>query len=63
MGPELILENGNRKIEIYNKNLHFTIEHFENGLWRQVKTANSLEEAKLIAERYVGTPQQTLLNG
>ena len=63
MGPELVLENGNRKTEIYNKNLHFTIEHYEGGLWRQVKIANSLEEAKLIAERYVGTPQQTLLNG
>ena len=62
MRPELILENGNRKVEIYNKNLHYTIELFEDGLWRQAKIANSLQEAKVIAERIIGPTTPTLLN-
>lgn len=62
MKPELIVENGNRTVDIFNRQGHFTIEHYENGIWRMVKTSKTLEEAKLIAERYVGPSTPTLLN-
>jgi hypothetical protein len=62
MRPELILENNNKSVDIYNRHTHFTLECFENGTWRMVKTAKTIEEAKLMAERYVGPSTPTLLN-
>ena len=62
MKPDLIVENGNRVVDIFNRQSHFTIEHYENGEWRMVKTATTLSEAKLIAEQYVGPSTPTLLN-
>ena len=62
MKPDLIVENNNRVADIFNRQTHYTIEHYENGTWRMVKTARTLEEAKLIAERYVGPSTPTLLN-
>jgi hypothetical protein len=62
MKPDFIVENGSRTADIFNRHTHYTIEHYENGTWRMVKTAKTLEEAKLIAERYVGPSQPTLLN-
>jgi hypothetical protein len=61
MKPELIVENGNRTADIFNRHTHYTIEHYENGLWRMVKTAKTLEEAKLMAEHFVGSPEPKLL--
>ena len=62
MRPELVIQNGNKTADIYNRGNHYTIEHYENGTWRMVKTATTIEEAKLIAERFVGPSSPTLLN-
>ena len=61
MKPELVVENGNKTADIFNRGTHYTIEQYENGTWRMVKIANSIEEAKLIAERYVGPSKPTFL--
>lgn len=61
MKPELIVENGNRTADIFNRRTHYTIEHYEGGVWRMVKTATTLQEATLIAEQYVGPKQPTFL--
>jgi hypothetical protein len=61
MRPDFIVENGNKTADIYDRKTHFTIEHYENGTWRMVKTARTLEEAKLMAENYVGPSAPTLL--
>ena len=50
MRPELVIQNGNKTADIYNRGNHYTIEHYENGTWRMVKTARDIEEAKLMAE-------------
>jgi hypothetical protein len=62
MQPDYTVRNNNRTADIYNRGQHYTIEHYENGTWRQVKIARTLEEAKLMAERYVGPSSPTLLN-
>ena len=61
MRPELVVENGNRTADIYNRGTHYTIEHYENGTWRMVKTARDIEEAKLMAEHFVGPVAPTFL--
>ena len=61
MKPELIVENGNRTADIYNRGTHYTIEHYENGTWRMVKTAKDIAEAKLMAEHFVGPSKPTFL--
>ena len=61
MKPELVLQNGSKTADIFNRGMHFTIEHYENGQWRMVKTARTFDEARLIAERYVGPTSPTFL--
>ena len=61
MRPELVIENNNKSVDIYNRQGHYTLEHYDGGIWRMVKTAKTIEEAKLIAERYVGPSSPTLL--
>lgn len=61
MKPDLILENNNRTVDIFNRQTHYTLEHYENGTWRMVKTAKTIEEAKLMAERYIGPSTPTFL--
>jgi hypothetical protein len=61
MRPELVIENGNRTADIYNRGTHYTIEHYENGTWRMVKTAKDIAEAKLMAEHFVGPSKPTFL--
>ena len=62
MRPELVIENGNRSVDIYNRGTHYTMEHYENGTWRMVRTARDLNEAKVMAESFVGPSSPTLLN-
>lgn len=61
MTPNLIVENGSRTVDIFDRQGHFTLEHYENGQWRMVRTARTLNEAKLMAESYVGPSTPTLL--
>ena len=62
MRPELVVQNGNKTVDIFNRGQHYSLEHYEDGIWRSVKIARTIEEAKLIAERFVGPSQPTLLN-
>lgn len=62
MKPELQLRNGNKSVDIYNRGMHYSLEHYEDGLWRMVKIARDINEAKVIAEQYVGGNKPTLLN-
>jgi hypothetical protein len=62
MQPELIVENNNKTVDIFNRKTHYTLEHYENGQWRMVRTAKTIEEAKLMAEYYTGPTKPTLLN-
>ena len=61
MQPDLIIENNNRVADIFNRQTHYTIEHYENGTWRMVKTAKDIAEAKLMAEHFVGPSKPTFL--
>ena len=62
MTPDLQLINGNRSAEIYNRGMQYAIEYYENGLWKMVRTARDLNEAKLMAESFIGPSTPTLLN-
>lgn len=62
MRPELVVENGNKQADIYNRLSHFTIEYYNNGTWQMVKTARTLDEAKQLAESYVGPSNPVFLS-
>jgi hypothetical protein len=62
MRPDLVVQNGNKTVDIYNRLTHYTMEYYVNGTWQMVKTARTLDEAKVIAEGFVGPSSPTLLN-
>jgi hypothetical protein len=62
MQPDLTIRNESRTVDVYNRGSHYSLEHYENGTWRQVRIAKTLDEAKVMAERYVGPSSPTLLN-
>ena len=61
MKPELVIENGNVRVDIWNHGGHYAIMVFENNMFRYTKVARDLEEAKVLAERYVGPSTPTFL--
>jgi len=63
MIPDFVISNDFRTADIYDRHTHFTIELYQNKLWQTVKVARSLDEAKILAEKYVNEIQKpTLLN-
>jgi len=62
MIPKFIVENENKKAEIFSHNGHYTIEMYKDSIWQVVRTTTNEQEAKRLAEEYVGGSKPTLLN-
>lgn len=61
MRPDLRLSCENRVADIYDRRTHFTIEQYQNNLWQAVRTARTLEEAKVVAENYINEVEKPIL--
>lgn len=61
MQPDLTISNDNKTVDIYNRGRHYSLEYYEDGVWRQVRIATTIEEAKFMAEYHVGITSAKLL--
>lgn len=53
LGPSFTITADNRTADIYDRGTHYTIECYENRIWKTVMTTLTEEEARLLSNKFV----------